>query len=210
MNRHEYMARLEAELAGIPGGERADALAYYDEYFDEAGPQNEEKAIEELGSPECAAEQIKADFAAKGAGHSGESAAEKKTSAIWWVILGIFALPVALPVAILLCVLLLVSLTVAAALIITFFAVAAAGFVYGTAAIVAGVSAVFINLPTGLFYTGVGAFSIGLALLVCLLIRALVRALTNGVRRFFNWIRRHGRRNPGKVRAKEGGRLEYE
>ena len=61
MNRQEFMKRLEYLLRGIPVSEREDALAYYNDYFDEAGVENEYQVIQELGSPEVVAEKILAD-----------------------------------------------------------------------------------------------------------------------------------------------------
>ena len=58
MNRQEFMKRLEELLRGIPASEREDALAYYNDYFDEAGAENEAQVIRELGSPEAVAENI--------------------------------------------------------------------------------------------------------------------------------------------------------
>ena len=62
MNRNEYMAALRHALAGLPEEERASALRYYEEYFDDAGPENERKAIDGLGAPEQVAAQILADY----------------------------------------------------------------------------------------------------------------------------------------------------
>ena len=62
MNRNEYMAALRRALAGPPEEERASALRYYEEYFDDAGPENERKAIDGLGAPEQVAAQILADY----------------------------------------------------------------------------------------------------------------------------------------------------
>ncbi len=61
LNRQEFMNRLEYLLRGIPEGERADAIAYYNAYFDEAGAENEYQVIRELGSPEQVAQTILAD-----------------------------------------------------------------------------------------------------------------------------------------------------
>ncbi len=59
MNRTEYMSRLEELLADISAEDRRDALQYYEDYFDEAGPWNESKVISELGTPETVAQGIK-------------------------------------------------------------------------------------------------------------------------------------------------------
>lgn len=58
MTRQEYMKQLAALLAAMPEAERRDALDYYEEYFDAAGPEKEAQTIQELGSPRNVAEKI--------------------------------------------------------------------------------------------------------------------------------------------------------
>lgn len=60
MNRSEYMSRLKELLADVTEAEREEALSYYEEYFDDAGAENEESVIASLGSPEKVAATIKA------------------------------------------------------------------------------------------------------------------------------------------------------
>ena len=60
MNRVEFLAELEQRLSGIPEEERQAAIQYYADYLADAGEENEDEAIRELGSPEKAAESIKA------------------------------------------------------------------------------------------------------------------------------------------------------
>lgn len=58
MKKYAYLARLEELLAALPAQERQDALNYYEEYFDAAGNDQEEKTAEELGNPEEVARKI--------------------------------------------------------------------------------------------------------------------------------------------------------
>ena len=51
MTRNEYLGALRQELRSLPLQEQEEALRYYEEYFDDAGPENEQKVIAELGSP---------------------------------------------------------------------------------------------------------------------------------------------------------------
>lgn len=51
MNRTEYMRQLESLLQNISATEREEALQYYNEYFNDAGPENEQNVIEALGNP---------------------------------------------------------------------------------------------------------------------------------------------------------------
>lgn len=61
MNRVEFMETLSRLLQDIPEEDRIDALKYYNDYFDDAGSENEQNVIEELESPEKVAMKIKAD-----------------------------------------------------------------------------------------------------------------------------------------------------
>lgn len=67
MNKSEFLAQLAQQLRGLPDEERDEALSYYSEYLDEAGEENEEAAIEELGGPETVARIIRANTAQPGA-----------------------------------------------------------------------------------------------------------------------------------------------
>ena len=51
MNKQEYLSELEAYLASLSEEERNDALRFYEEYFEDAGPENEQQVISELGKP---------------------------------------------------------------------------------------------------------------------------------------------------------------
>ncbi len=62
MNRVEFIQQLEHLLMDIPESDRLDAIAYYNDYFDEAGAENEARVIRELGSPEKVAATIKVDL----------------------------------------------------------------------------------------------------------------------------------------------------
>lgn len=62
MNRIEFMTELAALLQDVPVEERQEAMKYYNDYFDDAGEENEQRVIEELGSPSRVAATIKADL----------------------------------------------------------------------------------------------------------------------------------------------------
>lgn len=70
MSRTEYMRQLESLLQNIPDTEREEALQYYNEYFNDAGPENEQNVIEALGNPAKVAENIKKDIFGNGYGEN--------------------------------------------------------------------------------------------------------------------------------------------
>ena len=59
MNREEYLKRLSFLLKDLPEEEIEDAIAYYEDYFEEAGEEKEEQVIKKLGSPEKIAKMIR-------------------------------------------------------------------------------------------------------------------------------------------------------
>ncbi len=76
MNRTDFMTQLEYLLQSISPSEREEALQYYNDYFDDAGEENEQSVIEALGNPARVAENIKRDLP----GSAGESPRAKVTA----------------------------------------------------------------------------------------------------------------------------------
>ena len=147
MNRNEYMAALRRALAGLPEEERASALRYYEEYFDDAGPENERKAIDGLGAPEQVAAQILADYreltAVPPQGRDADSAAAKprrrwRGISPWLlIVLVLLAIPVGVP-------------------LLGGLAIGAAGTVFGIlVAAAAAVLAFVVVIPFGLLLAGI-------------------------------------------------------
>ena len=62
MSRKEFMEELQVLLGELPVEEREEALRYYESYFDEAGPEQEQVVLEELGSAGRIAAQILRDY----------------------------------------------------------------------------------------------------------------------------------------------------
>ena len=77
MNKDEFLRQLETLLSDVSAEERADAMAYYRSYFEDAGEGNEPSIIEELESPQKVAESIKRDLGMITV--AGKDAASKNT-----------------------------------------------------------------------------------------------------------------------------------
>lgn len=58
MNAYEYLQALREVLSVLPEDEIASAIRYYEDYFLDAGDENADKVIEELGPPEQVAQAI--------------------------------------------------------------------------------------------------------------------------------------------------------
>lgn len=184
MNRTEYMAALRRALSALPEEERASALRYYEEYFDDAGPENEQKVIADLGAPEKVAEQILADYRELTAvPPSSQGTPQQPKKRRWrgispWllVVLVLLALPMAIPlagvligvVATLFGVLLSVVLVVLAFVVVVPLCLLAAGVV------LCGISFVLWGMPASAVMTlGCGLALFALGILVSLLMTKL-------------------------------------
>lgn len=192
MTKEQFLFQLEQKLLGIPEDERAEAMEYYRDYFNDAGPENEEQVIAELGSPDKVAESIKEGLRAgkedagtvgqppqtRGAAKSysqanqGRRQTDSRSKWLLIIIVAILTFPLWIGVVgalfgILVAVIaVIVCLAVAAALL------TAAGIVAGIICVIVGIVRFFTGGPV----TGLMTVSIGLLLFAmgCLCAAALV------------------------------------
>lgn len=75
MTASEFLQQLAENLQCLQDDERASAMAYYHEYFEEAGEENEAEAAERLGSPQSVAERIIRELGSEGVQHNAPKAA---------------------------------------------------------------------------------------------------------------------------------------
>lgn len=194
MNRAEFMKILRSELRKLPEDERNAALEYYEEYFEEAGAENEQQVLENLGNPKKIAAQIKADYAMQQLDHEEVTTAKKGWTAFKWSIIGICSAPISIPVAAA-----LVCLAIAA---LVAFAGCAVGIIVGVigamagsvAFLVLGVLAFSAAASTGVMFLGAGLTGLGISVLLGWLviwaIKAIVSASIRAVKRQYEKHRR--------------------
>ena len=77
MTRKEYMEQLRKYLKRLPKEDYENAIEYFSEYFDEAGPENEQQVMEELGEPKEAARELLLNLLQESVG-DGKTVPEKK------------------------------------------------------------------------------------------------------------------------------------
>ena len=59
MTKQEYLDILKKKLNRLPKIEYDKAMEYFNEYFEDAGPENEQEAIQTLGDPVAASDYIR-------------------------------------------------------------------------------------------------------------------------------------------------------
>lgn len=186
MNRMEFFKQLERELQGISEGEANEVLAYYNEYFDEAGIENESAVLQELGSPEKIVAQLKAESAVKKLEREEAPTVKKGVSAIWLVVLAIFAAPIALPLGIA-AVILVLSLSLTALAVVLSLAIAViAALISGIFMVGFGLANLFTSIPMSLMHIGIGLAALGVSLLLGIVVIFVARGLSRFIAKIMN------------------------
>lgn len=173
MTRIDYLNTLKYELRSLPWNEQKEALDFYNNYFDDAGLDNIEAVLKELGSPQELAQFILQNINSVPSVIDGTTTKKYKTLQLntkpknhtWLIIiLAILAAPIWFPIGITV-IAIVFSLVVTGfalvfALVVTVFAILGAGIVLG------GISLIYLfriftyeavyGLGVGLILTGIG------------------------------------------------------
>jgi len=182
MNKAEFLKQLMRKLKNLPAHEVNEALAYYDEYLSDAGPENEAAAIAELGTPAEVAANIISEYAVKDVSDlAGKKSTGRSLSVIWIVILAIFASPIALPLAIAAVAVIVVLLVVAFAVLIALAATAVALVGAGLGCLIGGALAAFQSIATGCLFVGAGLVCIALGIAFGLSVGWLTKRAFRGI-----------------------------
>ena len=165
MTRTEYMKTLAYKLRRLPKEDYDRAMEYFEEYFEEAGPENEQQAIQDLGTPEDAANELIIELAVKNA-EKPPKTVKKGLSAIWIGILGVCAAPIAMPMAFAILAVLICFVIVILLLIFCLFLSAVAVVASGVIGIFGGGILLFSTFADGLATIGMGLFALGSGILI--------------------------------------------
>ncbi len=173
MTKTVFLAKLRKYLKKLPADEVEDIMRYYSEYFDDAGLENEQRTINELGSPRRIASMILASSAI----NEGKKPSTKSGfSSVMWVILAIFASPVALPLAVAGAAVVIALVVALAAVIVSLGIAAVAIAAGGVAAAVLAIVRGALNSPADVFIViGAALIAVGLGMACVMLVTWLTK-----------------------------------
>lgn len=199
MDKQTFLRRLEEGLRQLPPEEREDILAYHREYFQDAGPEQEAKVIQELGDPDLLARRLLSEYGEQPPASppppppsqpQPEASKKKRPSGVLVAILAVLAAPIALPLAAALGAVAIALAVAALSVALALMAVIVGVLVTGIALVALGVSALALYPPAALVVLGAGLVCCGLGLFgvmpVVRLIQAMFRGLANLFRKAFS------------------------
>lgn len=207
MNKGDYLSELYKYLADMPAQERDSAMRFYMEYFDDAGDENEQTVMLQLGTPRQLADQLLSEMgtarrAAAQAGVEGVEPKREKRRWSWWTwALLILASPILAALAAAGFALLLAVLIVVFSILLVLIIVALMPMLVSAVLVIGGVLMLYTGsmlmwreFATSLFFCGMGLVALGGGVL---LLRPSVRVLQSAMRWTFKcsgWVVRKLRR----------------
>ncbi|MEG0894990.1 MAG: DUF1700 domain-containing protein [Oscillospiraceae bacterium] len=180
MNKNEYLYQLRNHLKRLPPDEISNAISFYEEFFEDAGKENEQSVIEKLGSPKEAALKIICEYGEKNLNPAPDNfdninqPSQKKNKGsiktAWIVIASILATPIALPLGI-------AGVIIVLALLISLFAVLFSFLLSGIAIVLSGILGIVVSIISIPNSFSLSLFYIG----ICLMLIAIGVAITLGI-----------------------------
>lgn len=192
MTRTEYLNQLETYLMKLPQVDRIEAMDYFKELFDDAGPEGEEELIASLGSPKEAAHDILTTLLDKKINE--ENSNKNNRQVIQIAILALLAAPIGIPVVIGLLMVIIGIFIAAISVLLTFFAVSAAGMVLGAVLLFESFYVLAESTSAFMLIFGGGLLAIGASSLVLLATSYVTRFFGILVLRLIQWILNRGKR----------------
>ena len=194
MTRTEYIAKLTKYLRKLPQKDYEEALEYFMEYFEEAGPENEAQVIAELGTPKEAAHEVISRLLDEKI-IEDKSSLRNKTTIIWIAILAILASPVALPILLFFLAMIMTLLMIIFAVIVTALALTFALLISGVYTFFTSFSLLNISLASTLFGGGLGLLMFGGALLLLLISFEICKLIVKLITLLIKWLIKKGRKS---------------
>ena len=186
MTAKEYLDALRAALAILPEDERENAMRYYQDYFLDAGAENEQKVIEELGEPAVLAAAILRDYGGMTTTNVPKTQKTRKGWPIWLVVLvGVGGIVLILGLIIGAIALIFGGAVALAALPLALLAGGAALVVFAVLAIGKGIATFVATLGLGLLVLAIGGL---VALLVIKLVTGLSTPIFGLLGTVMNWF----------------------
>lgn len=166
MTKIEYLTQLDTYLTKLPQSDRIEAMDYFKELFDDAGPEREEELMASLGSPKEAAHDILTSLLDKKL--NDETPRKNRVQILWIALLALLAAPVGLPIILAILATCIGLLIAVVGFILGLAGIALGGFVIGLVFSVESFTVLLASKSSFLLLLGGGLLSIGASSLALL------------------------------------------
>lgn len=180
MTKVDYLAKLDKYLRKLPKEDYQEAMDYFSEYFEEAGPENEAQVITELGTPKEAARDIISRLLDEKI-IDQEKTPKSRVSMVWLAILAILSAPVTLTLALFLFLAVITILALGVAAIAVVLSLGVAFLTSGIYMLFDSWSYLNISFSATALSFGLGLLALGLSLLALLAAGAVCKVVGRSI-----------------------------
>lgn len=200
MTKTEYLNQLQKYLKRLPKADYENAMEHFTEYFEEAGPEKEERVMQELGTPrEAAADLLKNlldrdlnPLVETEGGKTFLDGREKERHSAGGTVLiaclAVMAAPIAAPLAFAAVVLLLAVVLVLLCCILAVFLFGVSGVAVGVKLLLRGIVALPYSISGAGMIIGTGMIGIGGSMLLFALTFILCAGTGKMIALLIQWI----------------------
>lgn len=186
MTRNEYMEQLKKYLKRLPKEDYDNAIEYFSEYFDEAGAENEQQVMKELGEPKEAAGELLLNLLQETTTHSPAKTKRSPGKIILLAFLVLCASPVSLALLIGALGVLFAVVVVIAAVIFSLGVTCAATVAGGIMLAGFGATLIFKSVAAACMMVGGGFLMAGSGILIGVLTVYICKWCATGIGRLVN------------------------
>ena len=186
MTRKEYMEQLKKYLKRLPKEDYDNAIEYFSEYFDEAGAENEQQVMKELGEPKEAAGELLLNLLQETTTHSPAKTKRSPGKIILLAFLVLCASPVSLALLIGALGVLFAVVVVIAAVIFSLGVTCAATVAGGIMLAGFGATLIFKSVAAACMMVGGGFLMAGSGILIGVLTVYICKWCATGIGRLVN------------------------
>lgn len=194
MNKQEYLNQLKKYLKRLPKDDYEQAMEYFTEYFEDAGLENEQRVIAELGDPRNAATEILENILDKKSKFPEQGkTSDFRGNVILIAFLAVFAAPIGVPLFLAVLMLMFAGVLITFSLFLCSLAFGIAGVLVGGKLLIRGILAIPYSVSGFCVISGMGILGIGVGILLCLMSWQMSKWLLQGLIRLVKMILRKGR-----------------
>lgn len=176
ITKESYLKALRDNLKNVPPQEVDNIMQYYTEYFEEAGEENTQQVIDELGSAWQLAQKVSAGYVIQNIeSGTGNKTIKQKASNTWALVTAIVTAPVWIPLIIVVAVVMLALFVSIIGIIVSFFAVAVCAVAAAVILFFTGLFMAFESVGAGLVLIGMALEFIAVTILMVLMATGVVK-----------------------------------
>lgn len=183
MNRDKYLNELDRYLKRLPQRDYESAVSYFREYFEDAGEENEQQVMAELGTPKEAAAEVLRNLLSESQGELQRETGKRRRIGdnVKMAVLAVLAAPIGVPLAVASIAMIISIALLMVSAVVCVFALSLSLFCIGGKLLLRGLVALPVSVPGALLLCGLGILAVGCSILSVLLAVYLTKWMSTGI-----------------------------